>query len=85
VQDIKATVKEYILEEFLPGERPEELSDFTPLITGAILDSLGTLQLVSFLEERYSIELEAYEVSVDYFDTISDIAKLVQAKLERGV
>jgi acyl carrier protein len=84
MEDIKLTTKAYILKEFLPGERPEELSDSTPLITGAILDSLGILQLVSFLEERYGIELEAHEVSVDYFDTISDIARLVQAKREAG-
>src|SRR3546814_9151427 len=30
---IKSTVKAFILEEFLPGERPEALTDDTPLVT----------------------------------------------------
>lgn len=42
-------VKEYILSTYLKGEDPSALKDTTPLITGGILDSLGTLELVSFL------------------------------------
>ena len=34
MQDIKETIKAYILEEFLPGQDPAELTDSTPLITG---------------------------------------------------
>ena len=77
---IKPAVKEFILEEFLPGTNPSELTDNTPLITGAILDSLATLSLVTFLEERFNIEIQAHEVSVDHLNTIDDIARLVEAK-----
>ncbi len=55
VAEIKSTVKSYILSEFLPGEVPESLSDSTELITNRILDSLATLKLVSFLEQRFRI------------------------------
>ena len=80
IQDIKETIKAYILEEFLPGEDPAELTDSTPLITGGILDSLATLKLVLFLEERFHIKIEAHETMVDYLNTISDIAQLVNSK-----
>lgn len=73
-------VKSYILEEFLPGENPDELRDTTPLITGGILDSLATLKLVAFLEDRFKIKLEAHEVDVENLNTISDIARLIQSK-----
>jgi acyl carrier protein len=78
---VKASVKAYILETFLPGEDPAELTDATPLITGGILDSLATIKLVGFLEERYPIRIEAHETMVDYLNTIADIAQLVCAKL----
>lgn len=81
LDQLKATIKSYILEEFLPGENPAELTDSTPLITGGILDSLATLKLVAFLEERFTIELQAHETMVDYLNTLTDIATLVQAKL----
>jgi acyl carrier protein len=80
MDDVKSTIKDFILREFLPGENPEELTDSTPLITGGILDSLATLKLVTFVEERFQISLQAYETGVDYLNTISDIAKLVQSK-----
>ena len=45
--DIKASVKEYILAKFLPGENPDMLEDDTPLITGGVIDSISTVELVS--------------------------------------
>ena len=80
MQELKDTIKEYVLKEFLPGENPSELTDSTPLITGGILDSLATLKLVVFLEERFHIKIQAHETMVDYLNTISDIAQLVDSK-----
>jgi acyl carrier protein len=80
MQELKDTIKEYVLKEFLPGENPSELTDSTPLITGGILDSLATLKLVVFLEERFQIKIQAHETMVDYLNTISDIAQLVDSK-----
>ena len=79
-KDVKEIIKAYILEEFLPGENPAEMTDSTPLITGGILDSLATLKLVLFLEERFHIKIEAHETMVDYLNTVSDIAQLVSSK-----
>lgn len=80
LQDIKNTVKAYILDEFLPGENPDELTDSVELITGGILDSLSTLRLVAFLEKTFNVEIEAHETGVDYLNTLVDIANLVQSK-----
>jgi acyl carrier protein len=74
-------VKDFILREFLPGEDPAELQESTPLITAGILDSIATLKLVAFLEERYKIRIAAHEASVEHLNTIADIGALVQAKL----
>jgi acyl carrier protein len=81
MEDIKNTVKDYILKEFLPGESAENLTDSTPLVTGGVLDSIATLKLVSFLEERYGIQVEAHEADVDNLNTIADIVRYVESKL----
>ncbi|PYV92678.1 MAG: acyl carrier protein [Acidobacteria bacterium] len=81
MEEINETVKAYILKEFLPGENPDELTDSTPLITGGILDSIATLKLVAFIEERYGITLQAHEADVENLNTISYITKLIQSKL----
>ena len=81
MEETKKTVKNYILEQFLPGEDPDELTDAIPLITGGILDSLAALKLVQFLEEMYGIQFEAHEVDVDNLNTIASIANFVHSKL----
>lgn len=74
------TVKDYILQTFLPGEDPQALTPATPLITSGILDSLATLDLVAFLEKEYDLEFEANEVDTSRLGTLTDIARVVEAK-----
>lgn len=80
MNEINAAVHDYLLREFLPGEDPAELTGSTPLITGGILDSIGTLKLVAFLEEQFGVRIEAHEAGVDHLDTIDQIAGLIIKK-----
>ncbi|HUF40025.1 MAG TPA: acyl carrier protein [Anaerolineales bacterium] len=79
--DIKTTVKGFILAEFLPGEDPNLFQDSTPLVSGGILDSLATLRLVSFLQEQFGVEIEPHEMTTEHLDTLTAITDLVEAKL----
>ena len=78
---IMRDIKQHILDTYLPGEDPQTLTATTPLITSGILDSLGTLDLVTFLEGRYGFELEAHDVDHSRIGTLQDIVRLVQSKL----
>ena len=80
LNSVKEELRQYILKNFLPGEKPSNLHDDTPLRTSGIVDSVGMLQMVSFVEERYGIEVEAYEASVENFDRIEDIAAFINSK-----
>ena len=79
-ESIQDTLKQFILKEFLPGEDPDELTYTTPLITGGVLDSIATLKLVMFLEERFGVTLEAHETDPDYLDTIELISSTILSK-----
>jgi acyl carrier protein len=81
---IKQQVKDYIMSEFLPGESPDELTDSTPLITGGILDSIATLKLVLFMEERWHVSFEPHEVDRENLDTLDLITALLRSKLGPG-
>lgn len=78
---IKQAVRDYVLQEFLRGEAPDSLEDSTPLISGGILDSIGTIKLVSFLEGEFDVEFQAHEVSHEYLDTLTTITDTVHGKL----
>jgi len=84
MNDVKETVRQFVLTNYLPGESPANLKDDTPLRTSGILDSLATLRLVGFIEEEYGIELDAYETADDNFDRIEDIAALIERKRSRN-
>ncbi len=77
---IKATVKEFILKEFLPGEDPAALTDTTALVTTGILDSIAVLKAVTFLENQFGITIEPHEAVVENLNTLSDMARLIMTK-----
>jgi acyl carrier protein len=80
MDNVKDTIRDYILREYLPGESPANLTDETPLRTSGILDSMATLNLVTFLEQSFGITIDAHETGIDQFDRIADIAALVAQK-----
>lgn len=80
IQEIKEVVRGYLLQNLFDSGSGDELTDSTPLISGGILDSISTLQLVSFLEEKFKIEFRPNEVDQDNLNTISRIANFVRSK-----
>jgi len=79
-ETIKATVKNFILNEFLPGEDPAALTDTTALVTTGILDSIAVLKAVTFMENQFGITIEPHEAVVENLNTLSDITRLVISK-----
>ena len=79
-QDIKPTLKTFILNEYLPGEDPAALTDTTPLMTTGILDSIAVLKVVTFLENEFGITVEPHEAVVENLNTLSDMVQLVTSK-----
>ena len=80
MEGIREAVRTYIIDQFLPGEDPRNLTDQTELKESGILDSLSTLKLVSFLEEQYGVEFEANDLEAGNLATIEAIERLVRSK-----
>jgi acyl carrier protein len=83
MDDVKQAVRQFILENFLVGEDPRNLTDQTELKESGILDSLSTLKLVSFLEEKYQVEFEADDLDPGNLSSLANIERLVQTKTGR--
>lgn len=78
--DVRDAVRTFILENFLEGEDPRNLTDQTELRESGILDSLSTLKLVAFLEKTFNVELEADDLTQGNLSTIESIDTLVRGK-----
>ena len=81
--EVKAEVRAYILENFVPGSE-SALTDDTPLITGGLVDSVGMIGLVRFIETRYDIELTPHDLDHHSLDSVESIERLIQRKTAQG-
>jgi len=77
--DIEQEIRNFITEHFLYG-RSEALSDDVPLM-GNVIDSTGVIELISFVQERFSISVEDEEVMADNFGSVRNIVAFVEKKL----
>jgi len=57
------------------------LKDTDTLLESGILDSLGIMKLLSFLEEKFSVSLESGELMPENFETVKSIASLIESKM----
>ena len=79
--EISGRVREFLLTEILSADDRPRLDQDTPLVTSGVLDSLATLNMVSFLEETFGISLAPHEVDAEHLNTTSAITALVRSKL----
>jgi len=77
MEDIKKTVLEYVVEEYLEDE-DEELTYDTPLISGGIVDSFSMVSLKRFLESKYKISIPDEKATPEAFDSVDKITDLVK-------
>jgi acyl carrier protein len=73
-------IREFILKKF-PLARKHQLKDSDALLESGILDSLGVLDLVHFIEQEFSIAVADEELVPENFQTIDRIAAFVGSKV----
>jgi len=78
--DTKAELREFIAENFMMGMDPSELTDTGSFLELGIIDSTGVLELVGFLEEKYSIEVADSDLIPDNLDSLENLVKYVARK-----
>lgn len=67
----------FIVEEFLPGSDASELpADYDLLATG-VVDSLGLLKVIAWLEDRFELAVDDLELDPDSFRTVAAIDEFV--------
>ena len=54
-----------------------ELDEAENLLAAGIIDSLGILRLVSFVEEKFGIEVPDEDVTIDNFQSVKSMSDYV--------
>jgi acyl carrier protein len=74
------TILNFIQENFLLGEGIETLQLSDSFLQKGILDSTGVLELISFLEEQFDVQITDEEILPDNLDSIEKIDRFIQKK-----
>lgn len=80
--NIKSILENYIFEELLVSDGRVKIDPDESLISSGVIDSLSLLRLISFVEERFGIRIEDFEVVPDNFESINVMEALIAGKLE---
>ena len=75
--DTKEKIRDFILKELCLDESIEVLADDDQLIEKGIIDSMGILNLLVFLEENYGVLLDEGQLNRKNFATLQSICDLV--------
>ena len=81
MEDMKETILEYIVEEYLDEDDDDEVGFDSPLISSGIVDSFSMVSLKVFLEKKYKISLPDSDATPEAFDTVNSICLLVNKHL----
>jgi acyl carrier protein len=79
---VKECIRRFVLQNLAEPRGMTSVSDHDYLIETGILDSLGILRLVAFLEETFSFRVSDDEIVPKNFQTIATVERLTLSKLK---
>jgi acyl carrier protein len=77
--EIEQEIRSFLTEKFLFG-RSEALNDDVPLL-GNVIDSQGVIELIVFVQERFTIAVDDEEVTTDNFASVKSAVAFIEKKL----
>jgi len=80
--DIKDQIRDLINNNFIHTNSGNGLADDLSFLDSGIIDSTGVLELISFVEETFDIEIEDDETIPENLDSLDRLARFIQSKKE---
>lgn len=79
MDNVEQLVKEFIIKEFAQDKPGIELSNQN-LVESGIIDSLGILMLISYIEAQFGVNIQPEDVVMENFSSIGAIKQLIQQR-----
>jgi len=78
MSDHIGAIKEFIVAEFMPDVPVEQLETDYDLLAGGVIDSLGLLRVIVWLEDTFQIPLDDAEIAPDSFRSVEAIHAVIE-------
>ena len=79
--DISKSLEQFIQDEIIKGQKDIDLQQSTNLIDEGIIDSLGIMKLLTFIEESYKLQISDEELLPENFESLKAICAMVENKI----
>jgi acyl carrier protein len=80
MEDIKATLRNYIAENILFSGKKFPYGDDVSFLENGIVDSMNIMEIVIYVEEHFGIQIDDEDILPENFDSISRLANFVMRK-----
>jgi acyl carrier protein len=80
IRDVVERTRDYIRDQFLYARPDVRLAEDEPLFERGIVDSMGVVELVQFLENEFGIFIGDDELTEQHFRSLHSIAQYVCSK-----
>jgi len=77
--DRRTQIKDFIIKNFLLGDR-NRIQDDTSFLENGIIDSTGILEVINFIEQTYGIKINDDELLPENLDSITNIINFIARK-----
>lgn len=83
--DTKTKIKEHISKNILFDDKGFMYDDDASFLEQGIIDSIGFMELVAFVEKEYGIHVGPQELVPDNFDSVNKLARFIGGKQDNPV
>jgi acyl carrier protein len=81
MQPIEREVRQFVIDNFLFTAGNGQFSSTDSFLETGLVDSMGILNLVEFVREKYSICIADEELVPEHWDSVQQVVAYVQSKL----
>jgi acyl carrier protein len=77
---IESQIKDYIMKSLLFSSDGFNYPDSASFLEEGIVDSVGVMELIAFVEENFGLTVADQEITPDNFDSVAKLAAYVRRK-----
>jgi acyl carrier protein len=81
INQITERIRKFLLNNYLFGYDEDELMNDSSFLEFGVLDSTGIIELVTFVEEEFNIQVMDYEILPENLDSVNCVSQYIFSKL----
>jgi len=84
VMETRKIVREFVIRNFLFGDESGLADDSTSLLDSGVMDSIGVMELVGFLEDDLQIVIPDADLVPDNLDSVDNLVRYIESHKEHS-